>query len=118
MRTAVFKYADLAHPVERHLPKVDVAGSSPVIRSSREPRRAGRARGFFVCLNKVLASVPASFLVPGFSVTPDPICFLGSALFFVLLPDRLTRRFFQFLSGGHIPGAACVRAFCIKKTTR
>ena len=27
-------YADVAHPVERHLPKVDVAGSSPVIRSS------------------------------------------------------------------------------------
>ncbi len=25
--------ADVAHPVERHLPKVDVAGSSPVIRS-------------------------------------------------------------------------------------
>ena len=26
-------YANVAHPVERHLPKVDVAGSSPVIRS-------------------------------------------------------------------------------------
>ena len=25
-------YANVAHPVERHLPKVDVAGSSPVIR--------------------------------------------------------------------------------------
>ena len=27
-------YADLAHLVERHLAKVEVAGSSPVIRSS------------------------------------------------------------------------------------
>ena len=27
------KYADLAHLVERHLAKVEVAGSSPVIRS-------------------------------------------------------------------------------------
>ena len=27
--------ADVAHPVERHLPKVDVAGSSPVIRSKK-----------------------------------------------------------------------------------
>ena len=27
------QYADLAHPVERDLPKVEVAGSSPVIRS-------------------------------------------------------------------------------------
>ena len=31
-------YADLAHLVERHLAKVEVAGSSPVIRSKKESR--------------------------------------------------------------------------------
>ena len=30
------EYADLAHLVERHLAKVEVAGSSPVIRSKKE----------------------------------------------------------------------------------
>ena len=30
------KYADLAHLVERHLAKVEVAGSSPVIRSRKK----------------------------------------------------------------------------------
>ena len=34
-------HADLAHLVERHLAKVEVAGSSPVIRSKR-PRSKGR----------------------------------------------------------------------------
>ena len=29
-------YADLAHLVERHLAKVEVAGSSPVIRSNKQ----------------------------------------------------------------------------------
>ena len=35
-------YADLAHLVERHLAKVEVAGSSPVIRSNKkaQPNRA------------------------------------------------------------------------------
>ena len=32
-------YADLAHLVERHLAKVEVAGSSPVIRSKRRARK-------------------------------------------------------------------------------
>ena len=32
-----FYYADVAHLVERHLAKVEVAGSSPVIRSSKRP---------------------------------------------------------------------------------
>ena len=31
------RYADLAHLVERHLAKVEVAGSSPVIRSKQNP---------------------------------------------------------------------------------
>ena len=31
-------YADLAHLVERHLAKVEVAGSSPVIRSRKSSR--------------------------------------------------------------------------------
>ena len=34
--TRYILYADLAHLVERHLAKVEVAGSSPVIRSSSE----------------------------------------------------------------------------------
>ena len=32
-------YADLAHLVERHLAKVEVAGSSPVIRSKKYCRK-------------------------------------------------------------------------------
>ena len=32
-------YADLAHLVERHLAKVEVAGSSPVIRSNKKQTR-------------------------------------------------------------------------------
>ena len=36
-------YADLAHLVERDLAKVEVAGSSPVIRSIWEFSSAGRA---------------------------------------------------------------------------
>ena len=31
-------FADLAHPVERNLAKVEVAGSSPVIRSKKQIR--------------------------------------------------------------------------------
>ena len=34
--------ADVAHPVERHLAKVEVAGSSPVIRSKRKHLSADR----------------------------------------------------------------------------
>ena len=34
-------YADLAHLVERHLAKVEVAGSSPVIRSRERSRPKG-----------------------------------------------------------------------------
>ena len=37
-------YADLAHLVERDLAKVEVAGSSPVIRSIRRPSQAVRQR--------------------------------------------------------------------------
>ena len=37
VRTAE-RYADLAHLVERHLAKVEVAGSSPVIRSNHSTR--------------------------------------------------------------------------------
>ena len=61
-------YADLAHLVERHLAKVEVAGSSPVIRSKQKqkiglvfgkgaskPANSPRAMGFefcpFVCRN-------------------------------------------------------------------
>ena len=35
------KYADLAHLVERHLAKVEVAGSSPVIRSNKRSTQQG-----------------------------------------------------------------------------
>ena len=35
-------YADLAHLVERDLAKVEVAGSSPVIRSRQRGARAGK----------------------------------------------------------------------------
>ena len=40
------KYADLAHLVERDLAKVEVAGSSPVIRSIKTRLRS--QAGFFV----------------------------------------------------------------------
>ena len=39
-------YADVAHLVERHLAKVEVAGSSPVIRST-----AKALIGCFLCIN-------------------------------------------------------------------
>ena len=42
----VIPYADLAHLVERHLAKVEVAGSSPVIRSSFTDTAANRVREF------------------------------------------------------------------------
>ena len=38
MRTAQTKYAGVAHLVERHLAKVEVAGSSPVARSTEDNR--------------------------------------------------------------------------------
>ena len=37
MKQCRFFFADLAHLVERHLAKVEVAGSSPVIRSNMAP---------------------------------------------------------------------------------
>ena len=40
-------YADLAHLVERHLAKVEVAGSSPVIRSKTSPEVT---RGLFFAM--------------------------------------------------------------------
>ena len=40
-------HADLAHLVERHLAKVEVAGSSPVIRSRKQKTRCNSI-GFFV----------------------------------------------------------------------
>ena len=45
IRVANLIPADLAHLVERHLAKVEVAGSSPVIRS-KKPRK--KFRGFFI----------------------------------------------------------------------
>ena len=41
-------HADLAHLVERNLAKVEVAGSSPVIRSKQNP--LSKEGGFFVCI--------------------------------------------------------------------
>jgi hypothetical protein len=35
LSVAKSKYANVAHLVERHLAKVEVAGSSPVVRSSK-----------------------------------------------------------------------------------
>ena len=37
--TTKIQYADVAHLVERHLAKVEVAGSSPVIRSTNKKNR-------------------------------------------------------------------------------
>ena len=39
-----FGYAAVAHLVERHLAKVEVAGSSPVIRSNKRVRKHFRTR--------------------------------------------------------------------------
>ena len=44
---SVNEYADLAHLVERHLAKVEVAGSSPVIRSRKQNTRC-KSIGCFV----------------------------------------------------------------------
>ena len=48
---SVNEYADLAHLVERHLAKVEVAGSSPVIRSKN--RKAGQRPVFCFGANDV-----------------------------------------------------------------
>ena len=40
-RSHAVHYADLAHLVERHRAKVEVAGSSPVIRSKKKDRFDG-----------------------------------------------------------------------------
>ena len=40
-------HADLAHLVERHLAKVEVAGSSPVIRSKKHCRSEGFCSVFY-----------------------------------------------------------------------
>ena len=46
-------YADLAHLVERHLAKVEVAGSSPVIRS-RKPRSSERGFLYSILRNLII----------------------------------------------------------------
>ena len=46
-------YADLAHLVERHLAKVEVAGSSPVIRSKT---KGTRIECLFICFGRIGAS--------------------------------------------------------------
>ena len=51
------KNADVAHLVERHLAKVEVAGSSPVIRSKALLKK----QGSFFCLNAEKYSVYAAF---------------------------------------------------------
>ena len=48
-------YADLAHLVERHLAKVEVAGSSPVIRSIRKSTQSG---AFFISNGRILTWRP------------------------------------------------------------
>ncbi len=40
-------FADLAHLVERHLAKVEVASSSLVIRSTRNSKKPSQSEGFF-----------------------------------------------------------------------
>ena len=40
-------FADLAHPVERHLAKVEVASSNLVTRSSKKPLLSDRQKRFF-----------------------------------------------------------------------
>lgn len=66
-----------------------------------------RVRSFFVYLNKVHEPMPESFLVPGDSVTLDPIRFWVQRCFYILFPDRLTRHLFQ----PHFPGEAPNRTY-------
>ena len=58
-------YADLAHLVERDLAKVEVAGSSPVIRSKQ--KSAFERRRIFVCIiHYSLFIIHHSFILSGF----------------------------------------------------
>ena len=52
-------YADLAHLVERNLAKVEVAGSSPVIRSKQKPEGRVNALPFFFAYGKKRGSKEA-----------------------------------------------------------
>ena len=49
------KFADLAHLVERHLAKVEVAGSSPVIRSKKHCRKGYIFCSVFLSIAKAMA---------------------------------------------------------------
>jgi hypothetical protein len=51
------EYANVAHLVERHLAKVEVAGSSPVVRSRKPVFRTG----FFCVLGHVVIAEKALF---------------------------------------------------------
>ena len=66
------RYADLAHLVERHLAKVEVAGSSPVIRSSfaRANQPSTRTicpicprQNFFIIYGKFVGAIVSAFLI-------------------------------------------------------
>ena len=71
-------FADLAHLVERHLAKVEVASSSLVIRSNKALQPSGKA---WVCNTLIAGSNPA-----GASSNPD---FKIGIYFFVLFQKRL-----------------------------
>ena len=67
---------------------------------------------YFQCKNCVGSSPKtkkcvASFLVPVYSVTLDPIRFWVQRRFYILFPDRLTRHLFQ----PHFPGEAPNRTY-------
>lgn len=55
------------------------------------------ALSVYLFLSNSHATKPASFLVPLYSVTPDPICFGFSVIFYVWLPVRIVRHLFLSL---------------------
>lgn len=67
----------------------------------------------FHCIYFLVGSTPhqnfalASFLLPLYSVTLDPIRFWVQRCFYILFPDRLTRHLFQ----PHFPGEAPNRTY-------
>ena len=89
---APIKYADVAHLVERHLAKVEVAGSSPVIRSKGK-ERVPKVLSLFLCIIHYSSfTIHYSFRRQAFDISQIitnslfaigvPLCFGSEGLFF------------------------------------
>ena len=78
-------HADLAHLVERHLAKVEVAGSSPVIRSKETVKTVS-----FFTLNKARTKVRDPFESHSRETSPAQVCGLSCSLLCLTSLEKTT----------------------------